>query len=790
MLHLFRRRKNDDDVRFKVFRSGEPMTLSDVLPVLHSLGVQVQDERPYEVRRSDGPLYIYDFGLTLPAGAREIAEVRTNVENAFAAAWRRRVRSGPVQRAGVPGRTDLAPGRHPAHVREVPAPDRHRVLPGVHGVDVRRVPGDRGRPGVAVRGATRPVRAGDRVATVGPSELVDAIREPARRGHLAGPGPDPAVVPDPDHGHPADVVLPALAPTAGPSPYVAIKLDPQAIPDLPAPRPRFEIFVYSPRFEGVHLRFGAVARGGLRWSDRREDFRTEVLGLVKAQTVKNAVIVPVGAKGGFVLKQAPADREALRPRGWPATASSSRPCSTSPTTSSPARWCRRPTWSATTATTRTWWSRRTRAPPPSPTSPTRSPAAYGFWLGDAFASGGSAGYDHKKMGITAQGRLGVGPRHFPSMGWTPRPRTSPWSASATCPATCSATGCCCPSTSGWSRRSTTGTSSSTRHPDPASSYRGAPAPVRPAPLVVGRLRPGAASRPAAGSGRGPPRRSRSRRRCARRWASPTTVTALAPTELIRAILLAPVDLLWNGGIGTYVKATTGDPRRRRRQDQRRGPGQRRPGAGHGGRRGRQPRADPARPDRVRPARRSDGTGRICTDFIDNSAGVDCSDHEVNIKILLGGAVADGALTLAERDDLLVEMTDEVAAAGAAGQLRPGRHARHRPGPGHVAVPGAPPHDRRDGDRPGTSTGRWRALPTEEELDARPRGGGLTSPELAVLLAYTKIIAEREIDRVDPARRRRGPTRSCATTSRPRCGSATPTGWPGTGCAARSSPPRW
>ncbi len=115
-----------------------------------------------------------------------------------------------------------------------------------------------------------------------------------------------------------------------PKSYVAFKLDPQVIPDLPAPRPRFEIFVYSPRFEGVHLRFGAVARGGLRWSDRREDFRTEVLGLVKAQMVKNAVIVPVGAKGGFVLKQAPAgsDREAFQAKVWPATASSSPPCST------------------------------------------------------------------------------------------------------------------------------------------------------------------------------------------------------------------------------------------------------------------------------------------------------------------------------------------------------------------------------------------------------------------------------------------------------------------------------
>ena len=180
----------------------------------------------------------------------------------------------------------------------------------------------------------------------------------------------------------------------------------------------FEIFVYSPRVEGVHLRGGQVARGGLRWSDRREDFRTEILGLMKAQMVKNALIVPVGSKGGFVVKRPPAGGAARRcaRKAWPAIGHSCRGCSTSPTTSSagevvpPERWC------ATTKTTPTWWWPPTRGRRRSPTSPTRCRPHYGFWLGDAFASGGSHGYDHKAMGITARGAWESVKRHFRELG--------------------------------------------------------------------------------------------------------------------------------------------------------------------------------------------------------------------------------------------------------------------------------------------------------------------------------------------------------------------------------------
>ena len=255
-----------------------------------------------------------------------------------------------------------------------------------------------------------------------------------------------------------------------PKSYVALKLDPTRVAFLPEPRPTHEIFVYSPRFEGVHLRFAAVARGGLRWSDRRDDFRTEILGLVKAQAVKNAVIVPGGAKGGFVLKRNIDDREARQVE---------------------AETCYRKFISGLLDVTDNLVDGEPVPPPdvvchddPDPYlvvaadkgTATFSDLAnevsreYGFWLGDAFASGGSAGYDHKKMGITARGAWESVKRHFRELGRDTQAKNSPWSASATCPATCSATGCCCPATSGWSPRSTTGTSSWTRTRTPATSY--------------------------------------------------------------------------------------------------------------------------------------------------------------------------------------------------------------------------------------------------------------------------------------------------------------------------------
>jgi NAD-specific glutamate dehydrogenase len=272
-------------------------------------------------------------------------------------------------------------------------------------------------------------------------------------------------------------------------PYFVAKLDADKVPDLPAPRPRFELFVYSPRFEGVHLRFAAVARGGLRWSDRPEDFRTEVLGLAKAQEVKNSVIVPSGAKGGFVCKQlpGPADREAYLGEVLACyrmfisamldvtdnlDAGQGRP---------PLRVLRHegddPYLVAADKGTATFSD-----------TANEIAATYGFWLGDAFASGGSGAMTTRRWASPrgAWSRSSSTARRSAS---TPRPTTSPWSASATCPATCSATACCSRSTSSWWRPSTTGTCSSTR-----TRIRGRASPsgtaVRAAQVVLGGLRHG------------------------------------------------------------------------------------------------------------------------------------------------------------------------------------------------------------------------------------------------------------------------------------------------------------
>ena len=338
---------------------------------------------------------------------------------------------------------------------------------------------------------------------------------------------------------------------------IAVKLRPSDIPFLPEPRPQFEIFVCSPKVEGVHLRGGPIARGGLRWSDRAEDFRTEILGLMKAQMVKNAVIVPVGAKGGFVVKgstAAPTDRDAVREEGIDRYR----------------RFVR-----AMLDVTDNVVDGVVVSPldcivhdEPDPylvVAADKGTASFsdianeiaiehGFWLGDAFASGGSHGFDHKQMGITAvvRGRACAGT--VASSASTSTVTRSPWWASGTCPVTCSATACCCRTTCGSSPRSTIGTSSSI----PIRRVRGArrtPTPVRTPAFELGRLRHVAHLT----RRRGVPAVGKSiviTDSVRRALGVDDGVEALRPDDLISAILCAPVDLFWNGGIGTYVKASS------------------------------------------------------------------------------------------------------------------------------------------------------------------------------------------------------------------------------------------
>ena len=741
-MHLYRKRRpgvdgapepDEHDVRFKVYRYGEPMLLSAVLPVLHSLGVQVVDERPYEIRRSDGTVYLYDFGLRPPAAHRELAEVRPQVENAFAAAWRGEAEvdgfNELVLRAGLTWRQVVVLRAYAKYQRQagtvftqrymestfIAYPEIARLL--VRLFETRFSPrleaGEQERTKLAAELGERITELLDEVESLDQDRILRSyltLIQATLRTSFFQRGPD-----------------------GRPKSYVAFKLDPQSIPDLPQPRPKYEIFVYSPRFEGVHLRFGAVARGGLRWSDRREDFRTEVLGLVKAQMVKNAVIVPVGAKGGFVLKQKPGDRdEAVE--------------------------CYKRFITALLDVTDNIHSGKIVPPvdvvrhdgddPYLVVAADKGTATFSdianeisvkkdFWLGDAFASGGSAGYDHKKMGITARGAWESVKKHFRDLGVDTQTQDFTVVGVGDMSGDVFGNGMLL------SPHIRLVAAFDHRHifldpsPDPAVSFQ-----ERRRLFDLPRSSWDDYDKSLLSPGGGVyPRTAKSipvspEVRAALDLGDATTIS---PVELMRSILRAPVDLLFNGGIGTYVKASSeshadvGD----KANDAIRinGAQLRVKVVGEGGNLGLTQRG------RIEFARTG---GRIYTDFIDNTAGVDCSDHEVNIKILLGGAVTDGEMTLPERDELLAAMTDEVAAlvlrdnyeqAFALGNARAQAHSL------------LPVHRRmlNDLEKSGQLNRELEALPTDAELKARGEAGeGLTAPEFAVLLAYVKISLERAV----------------------------------------------
>ncbi|HLT11993.1 MAG TPA: NAD-glutamate dehydrogenase [Micromonosporaceae bacterium] len=746
VLHLFRRRKNDSDVRFKMFRLGEPMTLSDVLPVLHSLGVRVRDERPYEVRRSDATLYIYDFGLSLPEGCRDITEVRAKAENAFAAAWRGESEvddfNALVLKAGLTWRQVVVLRAYAKYLRQVGSIYSHEYVEStlVANPDIAaqlvRLFETRLDPALglslserneATQALTAEIRASlDRVASLDQDRILRSyltlIHATLRTSFFQ------------------------RSEDGRPKPYVAFKLDPRAIPDLPQPRPLYEIFVYSPHFEGVHLRFGTVARGGVRWSDRREDFRTEVLGLVKAQMVKNAVIVPEGAKGGFVLKKPPAERDRLQAE---------------------AELRYREFISAMLDITDNIVGGEVVVPegvvrhdgddPYLVVAADKGTAAfsdianeiskrYGYWLDDAFASGGSAGYDHKGMGITARGAWESVKRHFREMGVDVE--TQDFTVVGIGDMSGDVFG------NGMLRSEHIRLVAAFDHrhifvdptPDAASSFR-----ERQRLFHLPRSTWDDYDRSLISPGGGVwPRTAKaipvSPQMRAALGIEDDSVTTLSPPELIQAILRAPVDLLWNGGIGTYVKASTeshldvGD----KANDAVRVNGSevRAKVVGEGGNLGFTQRG---RIEYALFGGQMDSAGRqarLRTDFIDNSAGVDCSDHEVNIKILLGAAESAGELTRSERDQLLEEMTDEVAEL----VLRTNYEQAQTLGASLMQAAQLLPVHRRminEMERAGQLDRNLEALPTEKELDART-GIGLTMPELAVLLAYSKMVAARSI----------------------------------------------
>ncbi|MFJ6901312.1 NAD-glutamate dehydrogenase [Streptomyces hokutonensis] len=733
-----------DERRFKIYRKGESVSLSAVLPVLSRLGVEVVDERPYELRCSDRTTaWIYDFGLRMPKSLNGSGDYlgddgRERFQEAFAATWTGQAENDGfnalVLSAGIDWRQAMVLRAYAKYLRQAGSTFSQDYMEdtlrnNVHTTRLlvslfeARMSPDRQRAGREIVDALlEEVDAAlDQVASLDEDRILRSfltvikatLRTNFFQEALGG------------HAHA----------------YVSMKFDPQAIPDLPAPRPAYEIWVYSPRVEGVHLRFGKVARGGLRWSDRREDFRTEILGLVKAQMVKNTVIVPVGAKGGFVAKQLPdpsVDRDA-----WLAEGIASYKMFISALLDitdnlvagevvPPADVVRHDeddTYLVVAADKGT-----------ATFSDIANGVAesYNFWLGDAFASGGSAGYDHKKMGITARGAWESVKRHFRELG------VDTQTEDFTVVGVGDMSGDVFGNGMLLSEHIRLVAAFDHRHifldptPDAAISYA-----ERRRMFELPRSSWADYNTDLLSAGGGVfPRTAKAipvNAHVREALGIEDKVAKMTPADLMRAILKSRVDLLWNGGIGTYVKASTeshadvGDKANDAiRVD---GADLRVKVVGEGGNLGL------TQLGRIEFAQQG---GKINTDAIDNSAGVDTSDHEVNIKILLNGLVTDGDMTVKQRNKILAEMTDEVGAlvlrnnyaqntaiANALAQSKDMLHAQQR--------------FMRTLVREGHLDRALEFLPTDRQIRERlAQGQGLTSPETAVLLAYTKITVSDEL----------------------------------------------
>lgn len=725
------------EARLKVYRIGAPLSLSQVLPALSSMGVEVVDERPYELDGLDRPSHIYEFGLrygrALPDDSREL------FQDAIRAIWEGHNEidgfNALVLGAGLTWRQATVLRAYAKYMRQGNSPFALDYIEDAlrNNVDITRLlvllfeirfdpKADLDRAAMVEERITRAL---EDVASLDHDRILRSylthIRATLRTNYFQ-PASD-----------------------GGTKPYMSFKLEPSAIPDLPEPRPTFEIFVYSPRVEGVHLRFGAVARGGLRWSDRRDDFRTEVLGLVKAQMVKNTVIVPVGAKGGFFCKQLPdpSDRDAWLAEGVA---------------------CYRTFISGLLDITDNLVDGDT-VPPADVVrhdgddsylvvaadkgTATFSDIAnevaksYGFWLGDAFASGGSVGYDHKAMGITARGAWVSVQRHFRERGIDCQTEEFTCVGIGDMSGDVFGNGLLCSETTRLVAAFDHRDIFLDPDPDPAVSYA-----ERQRLFALPRSSWQDYDHALISEGGGVYSRSLKKIPLSDAVRAALGIDAgvesMTPAELMRAILLAPVDLLWNGGIGTYVKGsdeTHADAGDKANDAIRVDGGELRVKAvGEGGNLGLTQRG------RIEYARlgAGGGGGRINTDFIDNSAGVDTSDHEVNLKILLDRVVKDGDLTEKQRNALLAEMTDEVASLvlrdNYEQNLALANAVAHAPSLLHV-------HEEwiRRLEADGVLNRQLEALPGSKEVQRRiDSGEALSAPELSVLMSWTKIVLADEL----------------------------------------------
>lgn len=721
-------------VRLSLFHKDEPIHLSDVMPMLENFGLRVVGETPYSVKTSDGGVnWVMDFSMLIDSkGMADFDKISARFRAALTSVWANRLENDGFNRlvlmGGLTGRESSILRAYAKYMRQIGVTFSQTYIESTFA----------NYPHIAAK-------------IVNLFSKKFSVKSPASAKTLEKLGLEIYAelenVANLDDDRIIRLYVDMIVATLRTNyfqkdaegkfkSYISLKIQPSLIPEVPLPVPAFEIFVYSPRVEGVHLRFGKVARGGLRWSDRREDFRTEVLGLVKAQQVKNTVIVPVGSKGGFVCKQLPSEREAFIKEGQECYKIFIR--GLLDITDNIDRGEIVPAVDVTRHDEDDAYLVVAADKGTATFSDIANGIAneYNFWLGDAFASGGSVGYDHKKMGITARGAWESVKRHFREMDINCQ--TTDFTAVAIGDMAGDVFG------NGMLLSKHIRLQVAFNHlhifvdpnPDAAASY-----PERERLFNLPRSSWEDYNKELISSGGG----------IFSRAAKSITLTpemkkmlgtkkaSMTPNELIKASLMMDHDLLWNGGIGTYIKhsketdADVGD----RANDALRINGKDL-GAkifGEGGNLG------ATQLGRIEFAAQG---GRVNTDFIDNVGGVACSDNEVNIKILLNGLVAEGDLTRKQRDELLYSMTDEVSELVLKDCYRQ-------------------THTLSITQSKGTSTLKEKIrfihalekdgkldraiefIPTDEELAERAAAGkDLTRPELSVLVSYAKMVLKESL----------------------------------------------
>lgn len=725
--------ESTDKLHFKLFHAKSPIPLSDALPILENMGLRVINEQPHEIITPQGSIWINDFSM-IPTQPMEIdvEAIQYNFQDAFAKIW-----SGQVENDGF-NRLILSARLNWQETTIFRAYTKH----------LRQTGFTFSQPYIEQSISNHPTIAKQLI------ELFKAYFDPNQKDNqktinrlkeaiLQALNGVNSLDEDRIIRRFVDVISATLrtnyfqkSENNQPKNYLALKLNAKQIPELPLPYPLFETFVYSPRFEAVHLRNGKVARGGIRWSDRPEDFRVEILGLMKAQDVKNAVIVPSGAKGGFVPKYLPADRDELM---------------TEVTT------CYKTFIGAMLDITDNIINGEIIPPkdvirydeddPYLVVAADKGTATFSdianaiscernFWLGDAFASGGSTGYDHKKMGITARGAWESVKRHFRELHINPDENEFTVIGIGDMSGDVFGNGMLL------SKHIKLVAAFNHQHifidPNPNASESFT---ERQRLFHLPRSTWEDYNATLISKGGGVFKRSEKSISLTPEIKALLHVNedSMIPSDLIRAILTAEVDLLWNGGIGTYVKASSeahhdvGD----RSNDSLRINGHelRCKVVGEGGNLGF---------TQLGRIEYELNGGLIYTDFIDNSAGVNCSDHEVNIKILLNQIIANGDMTGKQRNQLLADMTDEVAELVLKDNF-------YQPKVISLAAINAVTNFElyawyiNQLEHRGKINRSLEFLPDDKSLLERKLiHKGLTRPELAILLSYSKNILKDEL----------------------------------------------